>query len=247
MSDEGKKGKFDGLKKFGNKILETSSNVAKATAEKVKAKVDDINEQREEHKTYIEATYEFIIVGVGEVTKPTKIRAFRIIDSLELLFKSTDSNMKYIKSETILENTSDQSRVKITFIDDKNFIVHNYKKLDREFEVQCIRAKFVIYEKKYIPISNVVNQNISINNSNIEGGITQVNDLTQKLNDFEGELNNSKSSLFNKKSKTEAIKMYGSFKDCVINQRKEDPIVKKFLDYISYAPALIALAKNLFL
>jgi hypothetical protein len=247
MSNENKKSKFDGLKKFGGKIVEAGANAAKTTAEKVKAKVDDINEQREEHKAYIEATYEFIIVGVGEVTKPTKIRAFRIIDSLELLFKSTDSNMKYIKSETILENTSDQSRVKITFVDDKNFIVHSYSQLDKEFEVQCIRAKFVIYEKKYTPISNVINQSISISNSTIDGGVTQVNDLTQKLNDFEGELNRSKSNPFTKKNKTEAIKLYGSFKDCVINQRKDDPIVKKFLDYISYAPGLIALAKNLFL
>lgn len=62
-------------------------------------------------------------------------------------------------------------------------------------------------------------------------------------------MKNAKSGLFGKakSNQQEAIKLYGSFRNCVINGKKDDPIVKKFIDLaISVIPNIVTIVGSLF-
>ena len=210
---------------------------------------EGIKDSIEFKNAFNEETYEFEVLGAfNKLNQQIKIRAFRLIDENELLFKCDDNDIKRILSGTILKTVKDYSLIEITMIDDKKQV--NYKLLVKEEEcnVPCFKAKFKLYENKKQVINNV-NQSISISNSTIHGDVNQINEINNKLDELENLLKNAKPGLFGKakSNQQDAIKLYGSFRNCVINGKKDDPIIKKFIDLaISVIPNIVTIVASLF-
>lgn len=199
----------------------------------------------EEHKSKIafkQQSYEYEIVGQNAF-----IQAFR--DNIEdscVFFKQNDKNEKFILSGSILKNVEDNSKIVITAIEkkkveQKTIIVDNLQK-----QIPCYKAKFAEYKETTKFEQNITtNQTINLEaGATVNGDINQINNL-EKLNQIEKELSAYQPNLFKRSQKAEAIKLFGSFKNCVLNNQKDETLFNKFLKIISdILPSLVIIVKS---
>jgi hypothetical protein len=242
----GKKTFREKLKETGTKAWDKSKELAAKAGEAINKEIEDHKLHQAWKHGFIDATHEYEIVGVTP-GKVETIRAFRDIENLDLFILSDDKKLSMIISGSVLRNMTDKSNLRVSFVDDKNGLIKKFQFEDNNFEAQCIRLKCTLYEEKTPQnVTNIVNQSVSIDHSSIEGGVNQIADITNKLNDFETALMSYKPGWFHKNAYQETIKMYGSFKEAAINQKKDSSIVQQFLKLLSFAPHLVELAKALF-
>lgn len=148
------------------------------------------------------------------------IRAGMIVSSLEGTFRIVDVDLKH----------------EIDFPFDGS----------SQYPIKCYKCKYEMY---VAPAQNTINQtqnqSIVIQGNN-SGDITQVAKQQSDLEAIETAINSYKPSIFQRQKKSEAIELYGNFKNCIINKKKDETIFKKFLDILKIvAPSVITLAMNL--
>lgn len=259
VTDEqkGKQGFLGGLKKVAAKGLDYAKvgivkgiDVTKEGYSKVKDVYEQNKQTKEELKkyqdTYEKKTYLFEIKGTfNSKGNLESIRAFRDTEKYLLYIPLVEENIKFVRSKTILINTSDTSEIEIEYIEMKEISIKEMKiDEDTKYDVQCYQAKFNSV-KNQIPstinnISNVVNQNVNVSGQNT-GDINLVSNIEVKLDNLMNEVKSVKTKMFSKEKKAqdEAVKIIGPVKDSIINGKKDKTLLQHFFDLlIVFAPAL---------
>lgn len=228
------------FKGVGTVITNTARNIVQATKDELKK----LHESKEFNKEFIKNTYEFSVDGTKE-----SFRGFKALDENIIYFRIQDDEItRFVKSNSIITRTTDNLKLQVISVETKNVV---NKSLDVN-GVQIPLALFAIivklYDKEKITsVINNVTQNITITDSTIHGNIQQINDLTNKLNVFEKELRSFKPSIFKKDTYNEAIKIYGSVKESLINGQKDEPIIQKFIEMLGkISTVLLTTSMNIY-
>ena len=127
---------------------------------------------------------------------------------------------------------------------DSDFTIHNFNKENNSQTLQCYLYKYEI--KIAAPIQNhTINQSVTIQGNNT-GDISLVAQTQKHLSDIYNAIQNSKPGLLNKSKKTEALELYGNFKNCIINKQKDDSLFDRFLKVLSIvAPSIVSITTSL--
>jgi hypothetical protein len=235
---------------FGKKIWAGIEEKAKDVAADVKDYTDKKKEEHKEleafKKAYSESTYVYEIQGAIEKNGRTKtICAFRIKEKNELEIWENEDHIGDVFSNSILLNLLDRSKIQILTVETKEIRHHKLLIDGIEKTIQCFVASYEKYDEKKVQgpqvVHNEVHQNVNIGGNNT-GEVSLNSNIQVKFDQLERDIRALKFSPFNtkgKKQQEEALTIIGPVKNCIINGKKEDPLVKKFLDLLlAIAPTL---------
>lgn len=230
------------------KTLDVTGKFIKNTAEagwnKCVEFKDGISDSISKNNAFKEKTYEFEIKG-----QDIRIRAFR--DDIEnnfIFFKQGSRGENLIFSGTVLKNIEDASEIQILMVDRRKVEQREITFNDKVETIPCFKATFKHYEEKEksSTIQNFINsQTVTVESGATTGDINQINNI-EKLNQIEEGLKNFKPSMFQKKNKEDAIKMFGSFKECIVNQKRNETLFQKFIKVLGViTPILVPVVQSL--
>lgn len=172
---------------------------------------------------------------------PDKIKAITIIGEKKLILRTHEK----LLIGQVLTDYSCNRVIKIVDIDKKIF---NYEvKIGNEkHEVTC---QYAYYENYVAPIKlrepEIKNITTITNNNSLNNSGTIVGDINQTIvNDRLANLEKLENSLVKYKGKEakEANKLFGNFKNCVINDKPNKSLFEKFLKALSFSAELISIA-----
>jgi len=242
--------KKKGILDFGKKIWAGIEEKAKDVASDVKEFSDKKKEEHKEHeafkKAYSESTYVYEIQGAIEKNGRAKtICAFRIKESNELDIWVNEDHVNDVFSNSILLNLLDRSKIRILTVETKEIRHHKLLIDGTEKTIQCFVASYEKFDESKVQgpqvVHNEVHQNVSIGGNN-SADISLNSNIQVKFEELEKDIRALKFSPFNtkgKKQQEEALTIIGPVKNCIINGKKDDPLVKKFLDLLlAIAPTL---------
>ena len=231
------------FRKLGSKIL----TAVGTKASQLKGKIDAHQEQSHENKRNTDL---FNKESIGF----TAITGNPSIDNIENAFRfrgiksMQDSSLLVLKSVQLKSGTiivSQEGNFRITDVDSMHEIDFP---LDGSspYPIKCYKCRYEIYiPSSPSTINQTQNQSIIVHGDN-NGDITQVAKQQSDLEEIENAINSFKPNLLQKKKKQEALELYGNFKNCIINKKKDEGLFSKFLDVLKVvAPAAIALAQSL--
>lgn len=163
------------------------------------------------------------------------IFAIKLADKQCLIVRKDDK----LNVNQVLSGKQNQA-LQIVDFEDKTI---PYPSSDNQYPIECIKYFYKPYSKPVSPhIQNITNNQTVTVEGNNSGDITLVADFSTQLAELEKAINDSHPSFFYKKKKEEAIKLYGNFKDCVINRQKDKSLFDKFKDVLKIiAPAAVSI------
>ena len=232
------------LKKLGGGIKSTAKKLGKG----IKAEFDKVHEWNEERKAIKSSTETFEFIGDG-----TKIQMFRNIDEHCVYFRIGDKNANRLRSNTLLKNKGDNSIIQILEVDRKHRYEQevNVGKEDGKSilkKILCYKATYKNYEKQKVAVTKVFNQHQNVvveRGATLNGDVVQ-NNYINELNQIEDAIKSYKPNMFNKRKKEEALQLFGTFRNCVINQQKNDSVFDKFIKVLgSILPAAATIATTI--
>lgn len=115
------------------------------------------------------------------------------------------------------------------------------------YPIKCTSYYYKPYVKPVAHFTqNITNtQNITVGDNN-SGDISIVADFGNQLCEIENAINSYRPSIINKHKKDEAIKLYGNFKNCVINKQKDQTLFEKFIKILEIvAPTVVSIATTI--
>lgn len=166
-----------------------------------------------------------------------------------ILIRKDDPLFNKLTANMEMTASSDLACFRILEKDSFNTIDYKIQVNNEDFFIQCyaIKVKLMEREKTSIPSQNVTNiqQSIVVQGNN-SAPINQIANVEEQLNKIEGDIKNCKGKLFSN-NKREAEKLFGSFKDCVLSNKKNDSLFDKFLKSLKSLAldAAIVIAKQL--
>ena len=228
-------------------ILQKIKTKGSSVASHIKAGIDSKIERSQTIKKNLDLfnkeSIEFTAIA-GNPSMDTIENAFRFrgIKSMQ------DSSLLVLKSVQLKAGAiiiSQEGNFRITNVDSMHEIDFP---LDGSspYPIKCYKCRYEVY----IPstpstINQTQNQSIIVHGDN-NGDITQVAKQQSDLEEIENAINAFRPNLFKRNKKQEALELYGNFKNCIINRKKDEGLFSKFLDILKVvAPAAIALAQSL--
>lgn len=238
--------------------FEKGAELAKAGYEKTRDKINEVKDAREFEKDFLKSfdsnTYNFQIKGSYNKGELQTIRAFRDVDNYKLLIPANEPNLNLIKSKTTLITMSDNSEIKILYVEDKE-VEQVPLKINEEVQenIQCFKAKFEFVREpleKQITnnISNVVNQNVNVSGEH-NGDINVISNIEIELDKFMNDVKNHKTKRFSKerRAQEEAVKIIGPVKETIINGEKNKTLMGRFLELLTTMSPLLVDAFKTFM
>lgn len=240
-----KKSLKEKLSKFTSSAMKNTATVAKDTLSVIKSGIestkDYTNKKIEVVKKNIainNLAYNYEILGQNATVKIYRVN----IDDSYIYIKQADKNEKLVVSGSILKNLEDQSKVKVIMVERKK-VEQLQLEINGKFEtVPSYKISFKNYEEaKTTPYTQNITttQTISIGEGATTGNINQINNI-EKLNQIEDALNSFRPNILQRKQKEEAIKLFGSFKNCILKQQKDEKLFDKFIKVVdTILPSLV--------
>lgn len=244
--EEGKQkskiGKF--FSSVGSKAISAVKAGATFVKDKTVTAYDKHQEIQKNNKMFEDASIKFTISS-------EKIQSGDFSDIVQFYaIKSMQDHSLLVRIDTRLTvNTvivSNEGQFRITDIDSKteiDFPVDN----SSQYPIKCYKCLYEAYKKE--PASPVVNN--TINQSNVihgdnYGDVTQIATQQDDLDKIESEIQKYKPKLLHKGKKEEALILFGNFKNCVLEKKKDKSLFDKFLDVLKIvAPAVVSIATAL--
>lgn len=239
-----------------NKFINGLSSIAKKTGKgiasgvknvysKVEVAVNKNNEHQRLNNLFEKEALRFVVatneINNGNVKNAKTFYAIKNMSTCSLLIRQKDN---FLTAGTILY--SDEGAFQIADIDSKTEIDFPNDS-SSQFPIKCYKCIYKLYEKPAQP--NIINNSESVIVNGIVNGDINQSIVVKNLDNIETAIKAAKPSLFNKitnKNKNEAIEMYGNFKDCIINQKKDETLFDKFIKILNIvAPAAVKLAITL--
>lgn len=161
-------------------------------------------------------------------------RAIQNIDEKSLLVPCNEKNLSYIRSNVILLNYSDCSKIKISQIDLINKVEYIVSYMGQTKIIPCYKAHYELVQKNEQPTNHIVNNTTISLGDNNSGSVTVNNSpsisiINQQLSELHKYIEDFKPNFLDKHKKTEAQTLYITFKDCIINKKKDETLFNKFL------------------
>lgn len=231
------------LKKIGSKIKTT----AETATSKLRSKIDDLHEQSEVNKRnkdlFNKESIEFTAISghpsVDDLKSAFRFRGIKVMQDSSLVVQNG------VQLQAGIVIISSEGNFRITDIDSKHEIDFPFDGSSK-YPIKCYKCRYEVYiPSSPSTINQTQNQNIVVHGDN-NGDITQVAKQQSDLDEIENAINSFKPNLLQKRRKQEALELYGNFKNCIINKKKDEGLFSKFLDVLKVvAPAAIALAQSL--
>lgn len=233
------------LKKGVTKVGKGISKITKSAFTGAKNFIDEIQAQQEWNKQFKLNSSEYSVLPLNfendnEFYKHTKyVYAIKLAEKQCLIIRASDK----LSVNQVLLGKQNQA-LQIYDFEDK---VEFYPSDDAPYPIKCLKYYYKPYSK---PLSQTIqnitnNQNVTVGDNN-SGDITLVADFSSQLAEIEKAINDYHPSILNKKKKDEAIKLYGNFKNCVINHKKDEKFFDKFIKVLNIvAPAAATIASTL--
>ena len=190
--------------------------------DKINNFIDKTEAQNELKKQFDKQAAEFIVLSKEDPSASYLIKAIKFPESSSALI---------MKNENVLPGMIiiDHNKVayKITDLDSNLFDYPPDGTSD--YHLSCKKFFYKLYEKPVYnqqTINNTVN--ISGNHNNV-GSITINSSTLDALSEIEKAIKSSSTSFFHKKNQKDALILFASFKDCVLQQKRDDGLFAKFL------------------
>lgn len=214
----------------------------KNVTDKVQSFTDEQELKKKKRKAFENDCQTYLIVGKTNKSGASYlIQAVRFREKNELFFMYDEKDLTEINSHVRLQNTSDGSEIEILEVEKGKTSYYPITIEDMNYEIAGIMASYRLYQAT-IPSVHITNNSIQNNNINGDNAqISQVITYTQELDTLQSEITNSKVNLFQKKKKEEALNLFGNFKNCVINQKKDESLFKKFLKVLGELGLTVAI------
>lgn len=174
-----------------------------------------------------------------------EIKAIRNAEKDYFYVKKDEKILEKIKSGMTLCAKSDEAYFTVLEKDVFSSIDFFVSIEEETYSVECYRIKVKLQEKKtHQPPIQVINNTTNNQQSlTVNGNDNQVNqsiNVEQQLAQIEGDINKCKGGLFGGGKKKEAKELFGNFRDCVINQKKDEPLFQKFLKILGELSLTVA-------
>lgn len=225
------------------KIATKSSSIASHIKADIDSKIERSQTIKKNLDLFNKESIEFTaIAGSPSMDNIENAFRFRGIKSMQ------DSSLLVLKSVQLKAGTiivSQEGNFRITDVDSKHEI--DFPLDDSSpYPIKCYKCRYEIYiPSSPSTINQTQNQSIIIQGDN-SGDITQVAKQQSDLEEIENAINSFKPNILQKKKKQEALELYGNFKNCIINKKKDAGLFSKFLDVLKVvAPTVIAIAQSL--
>lgn len=216
-------------------VLKKITNSITAGGAKIKNKANEtINELKEKHS--LEKHF-----NIGGVT------------CINVASEKTFHALKNMNDNTLLVPT----KVKLEL---KSIIISNgqtFEIIDSDFQeipysmegnsqtIPCYLYKYRIKENQPTAVHNTINQSLTIQGNN-SGDINMVAQAEKSLLDIYTAIQNVNPTLFNKGKKNEALQLFGSFKNCIINKQPDKTLFDKFINILkALIPSAATIAVSL--
>lgn len=233
------------FKKSLNKIGTGISKIAQGAYTGAKNFIDEIQAHQGWNKHFELSASEFSVYPLNfendkEYYKKIKyISAIKIAEKQCLLVRGADK----ISVNQVLMGKQNQVFKIVDFEDNPE----PYPSSEVQYPIDCFKYFYKPYERQISQtIQNITNnQTVTVGDNN-SGDITLVADFSSQLADIEKAIHNYQPSIFNKKKKDEAIKLYGNFKNCVMNKQKDQSLFDKFIKVLEVvAPVAISIVSTI--
>ena len=97
--------------------------------------------------------------------------------------------------------------------------------------IPCYLYKYRIKENQSTAVHNTINQSLTIQGNN-SGDINMIAQTEKSLSDIYSAIQSVKPTLLNKGKKNEALQLFGSFKNCIINKQPDNTLFDKFINIL---------------
>lgn len=230
----------------------TNFVASKATniKDKVISKYESIQLQQAINSMFYLKCETFIVVelldsSILSVFLPYELKAIRNAEEGFFYIKADEKILEKLKSGMTLTAKSDEATFNILEKDMFSTISVSVSIGTETYEVECYRIKVKLQEKKspQLPIQVINNTTNNQQSLTVNGNDNQVNqsiNVEQQLAQIEGDINKCKGGLFGGGKKKEAKELFGNFRDCVINQKKDEPLFQKFLKILGELSLTVA-------
>lgn len=130
-------------------------------------------------------------------------------------------------------------------ITDSDFQERPYSIEGNSQTIPCYLYKYRIKENQAAAVHNTINQSLTIQGNN-SGDINMIAQTEKALSDIYYAIQNFKPSLLNKGKKNEALQLFGSFKNCIINKQHDNTLFDKFINILkAIIPSAATIAVSL--
>ena len=231
------------LKKFGAQLIAT----AETKASQIKEKFDELHEQSKANKQnkdlFNKESIEFTAISghpsVDDLKNAFRFRGIKVMQDSSLIVQ------KSVQLHAGIVIISSEGNFRITDVDSKHEIDFPFEGSSK-YPIKCYKCRYEVYMPSSPSTINQTNHQSIIVQGDNNGDITQVAKQQSDLDEIENAINSFKPNLLQKRRKQDALELYGNFKNCIINKKKDEGLFSKFLDVLKVvAPAAIALAQSL--